>query len=106
MIRVGKALSWISILGYLVIASLASRVIREAVSANTTAILAINVVAGLAVLSSFLVWGMALYHWGTNENRRKSHKWGFRLILGAFVGAWVYWLRPWHSDDYVAMHKD
>lgn len=47
MIRFGKALSCFGIMGYLVIASLAGRNIREAVNANASASRLVNLVAGL-----------------------------------------------------------
>lgn len=101
MRRFGSALSCFSILGYTLIASLASRNIREAVSVNASAALLVNLLAGLAVLSSFVAWGLALYHWGTTADYPTRRTWGIGLILGTFVGAWIYWLWPWsgRTDD-------
>lgn len=93
-IRVGRWLSGFSICGYLLLAGVAIGGVHSFVKASRAPILAVNVTAGVAVLCSFIAWGLALYHWGNDQEAPSRRRWGLILIVGAFIGAWCYWFRP------------
>jgi hypothetical protein len=96
MIRLGRVLSVLGILSFAFLLSLSSTSVRAAVDNAGAGHWAASIVGGIGGPCVFTAWGLALYHWGTRyqgslESRRR---WGIGLILGAFLGAWAYWLRP------------
>lgn len=97
MIRVGKALTVVAILGFVAMLSQSIPSIREYVAANSWGDDANNGLGALASLAIFGGWALALFHWGTRYvgDLSKKRSWGFALIFGMFIGSWAYWLsRP------------
>jgi hypothetical protein len=94
MIRIGRYLSVVGIIGYLLVISFTLPQLREALYARPNVSLSLNLIVGVAVLASFVAWALALYDWATNYRGIWRRRWGVALVLGAFIGAWVYWLRP------------
>ena len=48
----------------------------------------------LSSLSTFCLWGLMLYHWGTHVFKSKAYKrvWFLLMALGMFVGSWFYYV--------------
>lgn len=51
-------------------------------------------------LSIIILWGLMIYDWGTREFKHLSHKkkWFLVLIIGGFIGSWVYYLCVFESE--------
>ncbi len=49
---------------------------------------------GVGAISTFSVWGLMLYHWGTHVFKSKAYKrlWFLVMSFGLFVGAWFYYI--------------
>ncbi len=54
----------------------------------------LGLVGALGSVSTFLVWALMLYHWGTNLFKTSRYKWFWFLVmsLGMFVGSWFYYI--------------
>lgn len=49
---------------------------------------------GVSAISTFCIWGLMLYHWGTHVFKGKTCKylWCLAMSLGMFAGAWIYYI--------------
>ena len=54
----------------------------------------LGLVGALGSVSTFLVWALMLYHWGTNLFKTSMYKWFWFLVmsLGMVVGSWFYYI--------------
>jgi hypothetical protein len=95
MIRFARALSAIGILGFLYLLSLSIPSVLEKMNASGDMRALTSVAGALTAVGAFFPWFLGLYHWGTRFSGKPAAKrwWGVALILGAFIGAWVYWFR-------------
>jgi hypothetical protein len=55
--------------------------------------ISLAVLGSLSALSTFAVWGLMLYDWGTCEFSNVSYKrlWFLAMTIGMFVGSWIYY---------------
>ena len=55
--------------------------------------ISLAVLGSLGALSTFAVWGLMLYDWGTSEFSKVSYKrlWFLAMTIGMFVGSWIYY---------------
>lgn len=54
----------------------------------------IGIVGGMAAFSSFLLWGLMLYHWGNHDFVNLFYKrlWFILMSFGMCVGSWFYYI--------------
>lgn len=94
MTTIGKLLAGISMVCVLAMLALVNDSLREAVNATPCLRTMYDVVGAFTALSLILTWGLAVYHWGSRFDvpPKERRLWGAIVILGAFVGSWIYWL--------------
>jgi hypothetical protein len=97
MIRLGRVLTVLGVLWFVVGLSLTNVALRGLVNGSPILLRLIFALGAVGTISVVAAWGLALYHWrrqfeGTATAKRR---WGVALVLGMFVAAWVYWItRP------------
>ncbi len=55
--------------------------------------ISLAVIGSLSALSTFAVWGIMLYDWGSRQFENTSYKkiWFLAMIFGMFLGSWIYY---------------
>lgn len=89
VLRVASALS---ILGFVALMALRDPAMRSAVNSSALLTAVVNVGGAVAALASFTAWFGSIYHWGTAfpVTAKSRRAWGLVVILGVFIGAWLY----------------
>lgn len=92
--KVGRALTLLGMLGVGMVLSLLSDTVSGWVNGAPPVRVVFDTIGALAAFAIFIAWGLAIYHWGRQPfgDPGTRRRWGLAVTLGAFVGAWAYWL--------------
>ncbi len=91
MVLVGRYLITVGILAFLL--ALALTADREWLAREPAAFQAFKTAALIVPPTLLGAWVLAIYHWATRYpgDPRGKGRWGVVVVLGMFVGAFVYW---------------
>ena len=98
MVHFGRILSVFAALGFGCVSLMAAPSVRGILETPWVFTM-FNAVSALTALTLFIAWGLAIYHWGSRYTGPRKRLWGAAVILGAFVGSWLYWLIATRRQD-------
>jgi len=69
--------------------------------------ISLGILGALSSLSTFAVWALMLYDWGTREFKSISYKrlWFLAMTFGMFIGSWIYYFFVYERGRRVGIEK-